>query len=457
MDQRNIRVIFSKDRELKFVLLGIILGFLSYLIGGINILLVFLIVLALILSFFRIEIALLSLPFFVIIDFLIKKYTSGFLGLWDEGIFLFLLIVILYRLYKEKKFNFKLTTLIYPILVFLMVGLLSTYFSKDVTLAQGIDGIRSVIQPFIFFLIVINSKISKKTARFLLFAGIIAASIAALFGILQYIQGVSVPPNWLDKDTEMGIGTRAFSFLGSPNAFAGYCILFAPIALSYVFKDKLKLSYKTLFVVLFLTIVGGVMSTLTRAAWIAFIPALILFGILIKKTKIVIPIILLVVIMTFSVAPLRQRFVNLFSEQYQVKSEIGGRTYRWNLAMTIFEENPILGRGPGSYGGATAYRYQEFSGLYVDNYYLEILSNYGFLGLLVFIWLILEIIRIFAISIKKSQEKDKIIIIGILCGVIGFLIHNFTENLWEVVPLSVTLWFLIGLTVNLAIPGGEND
>ncbi|MDD5689075.1 MAG: hypothetical protein PHQ76_02200, partial [Caldisericia bacterium] len=67
------------------------------------------------------------------------------------------------------------------------------------------------------------------------------------------------------------------------------------------------------------------------------------------------------------------------------------------------------------------------------------------------------IIRIFTVSIKKSQEKDKIIIIGIFCGFIGFLIHNFTENLWEVIPLSVTLWFLIGLTVNLAIPGGEND
>lgn len=457
MDQGNIRLILSKDRELKFVLLGIILGFLSYFIGGLNILLAFLLIAALILSFFRIEIALLSLPFFVIIDFLIKKFTSGFLGLWDEGIFLFLLIVIFYRLYKEKKFNFKLTTLIYPILAFLMVGILSTYFSKNVTLPQGIDAIRSVIQPFIFFLIVINSNISKKSTRFLLFAGIIAVSIAALFGIFQFTQGVSVPPNWLDKDTEVGIGTRAFSFLGSPNAFAGYCILFAPIALSYIFKDKLKLSYKTLFIILFLTIIGGIMSTLTRAAWIAFIPALILFGILIKKTKIVIPIVLLIIAITFSIAPLRQRFVNLFSEQYQEKSEIGGRSYRWNLAMTIFAENPVLGRGPGSYGGATAYRYQEFSGLYVDNYYLEILSNYGFLGLLVFIWLILEITKIFTVSIKNSKESDKILIIGIFCGFIGFLIHNFTENLWEVVPLSVTLWLLIGLTVNLAIPGGEND
>jgi len=457
MDQDNIRVIFSKERELKFILIGIVLGFLSFFLGGTNVFLVFLLILALIFSFFRIEIALLSLPFFIIIDFFIKNYTSGFLGLWDEGIFIFLLIVVFYRLYKEKKFNFKLTTLIYPILAFLMVGLLSIYFSKNVTLPQGIDAIRSVIQPFIFFLIVINSNISKKSTRFLLFAGIIAVSIAALFGIFQFTQGVSVPPNWLDKDTEVGIGTRAFSFLGSPNAFAGYCILFAPIVLSYFFKDKLKLTHKTIFIFLFLTIIVGMMSTLTRSAWIAFIPSLILFGILIKKTKIVIPIVLLIVVMTFSVAPLRQRFLNLFSEQYQEKSEIGGRTYRWNLAMTIFAENPVLGRGPGSYGGATAYRYQEFSGLYVDNYYLEILSNYGFLGFLVFTWLILEIVKLFTVSIKNSTENDKILIIGIFCGFIGFMIHNFTENLWEVIPLSVTLWFLIGLTVNLAIPGGEND
>lgn len=457
MDKGIIQLTFSTDRELKFVLLGIIFGIFSYFIGGLNTLLIFSILIVIFLSFLRIEIALLSLPLFVILDFIVKNYTGGLLGLWDEVIFLFLLIVVFYKLYREKRFNFKFSTLLYPILAFLVVGLLSIYFSKNVSLAQGIDGIRSSIQPFIFFLIVINSNIEKKSARFLLIVGIIIASITALFGIYQYVSQVAVPPNWLDKDTEVGIGTRAFSFLGSPNAFAGYCILFAPITLSFIFREKLKLSHKILFIVLFLTIISGLVSTLTRAAWLALIPALLLFGVLIKKAKIVLPIVLLIIVLALTIPPIRQRFTNLFSEQYQEKSEIGGRNYRWNLAINIFHENPILGRGPGSYGGATAYRAQEFGGLYVDNYYLEILSNYGFIGLSVFLWLILEIVRVFTTSIKKAQKCDKFILYGIFCGFIGFLIHNFTENLWEVIPLSITLWFLIGLSVNLSAQGEEND
>lgn len=456
MDRKSIQLVFSTDNDLKFVLSGILFGIISYFLGGINGFFIFLFIAIIFLSFLRIEIALLSLPLFVIIDFFVKNYTSGFFGLWDEAIFLFLLTIILYRLYKGKKFTFKFTNLIYPILAFLFVGLLSTYVSKEVSIGQGIEGIRSVIQSFIFFLIVINANISKKASRFLLFISILACVIASLYGIYQYTAGIAVPPNWLDKDTEVGMGTRAFSFLGSPNAFAGYCVLFAPICLGFFFRKKLNISHKALFMLFFFTITGGLLSTLTRAALLAFIPSLILFGILIKRTKIVLPLVLILIVAILSVSPIRQRFLNLFSEQYQVKSEIGGRNYRWNLALSIFEENPILGRGPGSYGGATAYRYQEFNGLYVDNYYLEILSNYGFLGFIIFLWLIFEIIRTVLISLNKVSEDDKYIIYGILCGIIGFLIHNFTENLWEIIPLSVLMWFILGIAINLAC-GGEND
>jgi O-antigen ligase len=456
MDRKSIRLIFLSDPDLKFVLSGIIFGIFSYFVGGFNGLLIFLFVAIFFLSFLRIEVALLSLPLFVLLDFFIKNYTFGFFGLWDEAIFLFLLLIILYRMQKEKRFTFKFTNLIYPVLAFLIAGLLSICFSKDVNLAQGIEGIRSVIQSFIFFLVVVNAKISKRASRFLLFVGIFACAISALFGIYQYIAGVAVPPNWLDKDTEVGLGTRAFSFLGSPNAFAGYSVLFAPICLGFAFKKKFNLSQKALVMLFFFTIIGGLTSTLTRAAWLAFIPSLVLFGILIKQTKIILPVVLVLIAVVFSVAPMRQRFVNLFSEQYQTKSEIGGRNYRWNLALSIFEENPIFGRGPGSYGGATAYRFQEFSGLYVDNYYFEILSNYGFVGFLVFLWLIFEIIRTIVISINRALDDDKYILYGILCGIIGFLINNFTENLWEVIPLSVSMWFVLGIAVNLSSGGDGN-
>ena len=450
MDKSSIKLVFSEDKPIKFIIVGILLAFLSYFAGGINILFLFLFIALLFISFLKIEIALLTLPSFVLVDFVIKKYTNGFKGLWDEGLFLFLLILIIYRMYKEKRFNFKFTSIIYPIIAFIIIGIVSTFYSKYVSFAQGIEGIRSVIQSFVFFIIIINSNISKESLRFLLIVSVIVAFLTAFYGIFQYVAGVSIPPNWLDKDSEIGIKTRAFSFLGSPNALAAYCVLFLPISLSFIFKKKLLLSHKVIFFLIFITLTTGLVSTLTRAAWLAFIPALFLFGILTKQFKVLFLIILLICSVVIFVKPIRNRFTNLFSDQYQQKSEIGGRTYRWDLAFTIFEENPVLGIGPGGYGGAVAYRSQAFSGLYVDNYYLEILSNYGFLGLFIFLWIIYEIFRKIIKSIKFSTDDDKYLIYGIISGLFGFFIHNFTENLWEVVPLTVTVWFLAGVAVSLS-------
>jgi len=116
----------------------------------------------------------------------------------------------------------------------------------------------------------------------------------------------------------------------------------------------------------------------------------------------------------------------------------------------LVQERPLLGRGPASYGGAAAYRAQAFSGLYVDNYYLEILSNYGFLGFFAFIWLLLEILRNVGVFAATSHAEDQPIQYGILAGLIGFLLHNFAENLWEVIPLSITFWLIVGISKSLS-------
>jgi O-antigen ligase len=316
--------------------------------------------------------------------------------------------------------------------------------SPYVNLSQGIEGIRSVLQPFIVFIILINAELNQKTLRFLLFLSLLVSVGAALFGLYQYIVGVASPPTWVDKDMEFGL-SRAFSILGSPNAFAAYCVLFAPISLGFLLQPKLSKIQKTIFFFCFLFLLIGILTTLTRAAWLAFIPAVFLFGFLAKQTKIVYPMLILLVASIFVVAPIRQRFTNFFTEKYQQKSEGGGRTYRWNLALDLFEDRPILGQGPGSFGGAVAYRAQAFKGLYVDNYYLEILSNYGFVGILLFLWILVECFRNLIFYASKCKDKrDQIIGFGIICGLFGFLIHNITENIWEIIPLAVQFWFLMG-------------
>jgi O-antigen ligase len=449
MDKENISLIFSNDRDLKWVIMGFVIGIIGFFGGGLSLAIMLLMIMFLLGTLFKPEIGIVLLPLFVLLDFFIKTYTNGLFGIWDDLLFLLLLVAILIRRCNQKKHFLRFTSILYPVFLFFLAGLLSTVLSPYVTFMQGIEGIRSVLQPFIVFFILINSEINRETARFLLFLSLLVAVGAGLFGLYQYIVGVASPPAWVDKDMEYGL-SRAFSILGSPNAFAAYCVLFAPISLGFFMQPKLNKTQKTIFFFCFLFLLIGILTTLTRAAWLAFIPALFLFGILAKQTKLVMPLLIILVASIFIVAPIRQRFTNFFTEKYQEKSEGGGRAYRWSLAMDIFEDRPILGRGPGSFGGAVAYRAQAFKGLYVDSYYLEILSNYGIVGILLFLWIILECFRNLIFYASKSKNpRDQILVYGILCGLFGFLLHNLTENIWEIIPLAVQFWFLMGCAIQI--------
>ncbi len=441
---------FAQDPDLKYIVLGLLAGVFVFYTGQVWLFLIVVLgFLYLYGSWKRYDLALCILPFFVILDYIVKSSAVPFGGFWDEILWLVLFVLLMIHQARKPAFSFKTSSIIYPIGTFLIIGFLSLAFSMDITLGQGIEGIRSVLQTFLFYLLFLNAPISKKSNRALLVLVLVAGAVTAIFGLYQYVIGVPNPPHWLDKDLEAGL-SRAFSFLGSPNAFAAYGVLLIPLALGFMFRKGYTWLQRGVFFVFFVLLSAGVFSSLTRAAWVALLPALVLFGVLIKKTKWMLSLIILLLIAASFVAPIRTRFTNLFSEQYQQKSEMGGRNYRWNLAWSIFEENPLLGRGPGSYGGAVAYRAQAFSGLYVDNYYLQVLSNYGFLGFLAFLWILIEIFRQLILAAKLALEKDKVIVYGVISGFVAFLVHNITENLWEVIPLSVIVWVMIGLAKNLS-------
>jgi len=152
------------------------------------------------------------------------------------------------------------------------------------------------------------------------------------------------------------------------------------------------------------------------------------------------------------VPPIQQRFSTLFSEEYQQKSAQGGRTYRWSLALDLVKQKPFFGQGPGSYGGAVAYRYQEYSGLYSDNYYLQILSNYGTLGFIAFLLLLLFMLRLLFASFKTALPRDKFVVAGVICGALALFLNMYTENLWEIVPISVVICFSVACGIRLGEP-----
>jgi ABC-type transport system involved in multi-copper enzyme maturation permease subunit len=56
-------------------------------------------------------------------------------------------------------------------------------------------------------------------------------------------------------------------------------------------------------------------------------------------------------------------------------------------------------------------------------------------------------------SFRNAPWKDKSLIAGVITGAIALFFNMYTENLWEIVPLSVIFCFFVALAIRL----GELD
>jgi len=121
----------------------------------------------------------------------------------------------------------------------------------------------------------------------------------------------------------------------------------------------------------------------------------------------------------------------------------------WWVAWSAFLDAPVLGQGPHTF----ALFYQPYLEqlpmvwLPVDprnmpwahNLYLEMLCEYGVLGLLALAWTLSRAIRLAGRLCSITRGDTRLFVIGVLGGMAGFVVGSFTEltflRLWVVVMM----------------------
>ncbi|MFA7468357.1 MAG: O-antigen ligase family protein, partial [Desulfotomaculaceae bacterium] len=273
----------------------------------------------------------------------------------------------------------------------------------------------------------------------LMMAGV---TLVALHGIFQYITGAEMPPGWVDS-AEAGVRTRAFSIAGNPNALGGLMTLLIPLTVSHFLTARGKI-LKTLYAGYAGAMLLCLIFTFSRGAWFAFIGAMTLYSVMYMP--------LLLVAMTagtaaapFLVPGIVNRIAYLFSPAYMVSSARAGRVARWEMALDRVSNNPLTGDGFGRFGGAVADRYIQ-SSVYVDNFYLKTAAETGLVGIAVFAWLLLSGIRCATNAFRRVVGDNYLrgVVAGVTAGLVGILLHNFVENIFEVPMLATYFWFLLG-------------
>lgn len=290
------------------------------------------------------------------------------------------------------------------------------------------------------------------------------AFVLALLGIGQWVLGVETPSHWVDMSEAATIRTRAFSTFGNPNTFAAYLVMVLGPALAMWARPDLPPLAHAAAAGLVATLVVALVCTYSRSAWLGFALVALVVGLARDRR---IPVLMGVgAVLLPVVAPgVAIRLLNAVSPTYVAKSLSGGRLEWWRKALQLFQHDPVLGLGPGSYGGSVA----NYLGskayhlvlmpekpweLWVDSQLFQVLAELGTLGLLAFVW-ILATAWSCAREAGKAPEPWRSLAVGAAASLAGIAWMSLFASVWEMQPVAMLIWGYMALLAIIARDGHQ--
>lgn len=376
--------------------------------------------------------------FYIFIDYILRKFAvfASVASLWDELLFVGMITVLIIEGVRSKgQKKLRLTALDLPVALFVLVGVTHVLIVKP-ELSIAIEGFRAMFQYVLWYFVMTQYITTPKEAKRILTIFVLTGLFLGLHASYQYIAGVEMPGNWVDS-TE-SVRTRAFSIIGSPNILGSLFVLFIPMGVAMTLIQQ-KLMKRLLFGGATLIMAAGLIFTLSRGAWLAVAGGLF-FAAVLYNQKLVFHLSALGGLVLLAGGSFTSRLFSIFSPTYLFKSAAGGRLYRWTEGLAVWSESKLFGVGLGRFGGAVATN-NKLSPFYLDNYYIKTLVEMGVFGLAALVLMMLTLWGYAStVVIKQRDVMQKVVTIGFCAAIVGVILHNAVENIFEVPAMVVYFW-----------------
>jgi O-antigen ligase len=300
-----------------------------------------------------------------------------------------------------------------------------------------------------------------------------ATVVVAIFGIAQLVLHPELLGFVMFRGG-FGEGSRITSFLGNPNPVAMILSIGLPFAL-FGSLSLPSLAWRWAARVALVVLVLAVLLTFSRSGWIAIALGAIIGSLLIDWRALLL--LLLAALLAwgaFTVMPrglaVERDPANENGEQANELPDIIGTTTgrighlrqdrdtrgRFTReGIPILLDHPLLGVGPGRYGGAAAtiipspvyeqygtstYRYRT-----IHNFWQHLLGERGALGTAVFLTILAGLLIRFWRSARQAEGMPRVILAGAATLVLITGLHSFTEMIYEGNLPSLLIWAVFGL------------
>jgi len=288
--------------------------------------------------------------------------------------------------------------------------------------------LKYVEYTFIYFLVV-NYVRDEAQVRRLLVAVLVTAVLISVIGIAQIPAGGRVTAPF-EGDS------------GEPNTLGGYLVFVMAFGLAYLGRSRrAKDRIWWLAVVGLMTL--PLAYTYSRTSWLAFV-AMLGATILLSRDKAIFLMLIGVALVVFVVSPPRaliERAAYTLSSQHQsvqfmgytIEPSAAARLQAWVIAGNALARNPLTGAGVTGAG-------------LIDAQYPRQIAETGFIGLLLFVWLMWRLAAsAFELRRLAASEVEIVLANGFIAGLFGLVVHGIGANTFIIVRIMEPMWLMAGL------------
>ncbi|HNP99835.1 MAG TPA: O-antigen ligase family protein, partial [Bacteroidia bacterium] len=273
-------------------------------------------------------------------------------------------------------------------------------------------------------------------------------------------------------------------FYNDHTAYAAVIALFIPIIFVFTRNREASFPERVMAILMLVLLLTALILSYTRAAWLSLAIAITIYFIYKFKVRFytVAAVVGTVLVLFFSfqqdilmkLEKNRQDSATDFNKHLQSISNISTdasnleRINRWNCALRMFDQRPFLGWGPGTYqfNYAPFQKSNEMTIISTNagdmgnahSEFIGPLAEEGVLGMLAMIIIVAMVIyraTMYYSTITDSQNK--ILLLGILLGLVTYFVHGTLNNFLDTDKLAVPVWAFIAMIVALDVYHRDED
>jgi len=223
------------------------------------------------------------------------------------------------------------------------------------------------------------------------------------------------------------------------NDFGAYLVIALSLVTALMFfgKGRGQAAYRYFLSGLEALLLVCLFLTFSRGSWLGFACSLLFMALLTGRLRRFALLALLCAGLILFLPGIKERAAFTFqpygdSDRFSI----------WATAFRMIRENPLLGKGIGTFMDFFSRYTPSAYAQYAHNCYLQIWAETGVFSLISFLaFLVLSFIR--CIGLYRKGRNN--VMLGLCCGLFGFLVHSFFDTHLYSLQLAVLFWSVFGI------------